>query len=58
MTVTTAMAEMATAMAMVTAMATAMAMMLLLPTTATMLMKTMAAIQGRQLDDGNWMTMM
>ncbi len=46
----TAMAK--TATAMVTA--KVMVMMLPLPPMSTTLMTTMAAIQGRQLDDGNW----
>jgi hypothetical protein len=58
MTAMKVMAEMATAMVMVMAMATAAAMMTLPPPTATMSMKTMAAIQGGQLDDGNWTTTM
>jgi hypothetical protein len=56
MTAMTAMAEMATEMAMATAAATAM--MPLPPPLATLSMKTAAALQGRRLDDGNWMTMM
>jgi hypothetical protein len=51
---TTSMAE--TGMAM--AMAKAMVMMLPQPPILTMWMTTMVAIQGRQLDDGNWMTTM
>ncbi len=47
-----------TAMAMATAMATVTAMMPPPPPMATMSMKTMAAIQGLQLGDGNWMTTM
>jgi hypothetical protein len=55
MTMTTAMVEMATTMA--TAMATVMATVLPLPT-RTMLMKTMAAIWGWQLDNNNLMKTM
>ncbi len=51
---TMAMAEMAMAMVM----AKATAMMLPPPPIQMMLMTTMAEIQGRQLDDGNWMTTM
>ncbi len=46
-------------MAMVeTTMATATAMMPMLLPTATMSMTTTVAIQGRQLDNGDWTTMM
>jgi hypothetical protein len=52
------MAEMVMVMEMVTVMATATAIMLPPPPMARMLIKTMAAIQGQRLDNGNWMTMM
>jgi hypothetical protein len=56
MTATMAMAETATVMAMAIVLATAM--MPLPPMMATTLMKRMAAIQGWQLDNGNWTTTM
>jgi hypothetical protein len=56
MMVTMAMLEMAMGNAMATE--TAIAMMLPPPLLVTLLMTMTAAIQGRQLDDGNWTTTM
>ncbi len=53
---TMAMAETVTRMGMKTAMATAM--LPPPPPLATLPMKTTAALQGWQLDDGNWTTTM
>jgi hypothetical protein len=58
MTVTTAMAMAETVTGMATATATATAMMPPPPLSATLSMKTTAALRGRRFDDGDWTTTM